>query len=57
MARKARKTLAPRDNRDNRNNRDSRDDRPVWTPPAFEEIRVSAEATMYMGAWQDEDWM
>jgi coenzyme PQQ precursor peptide PqqA len=44
----AREALDPRDNRDNR---------PVWTPPAFEEIRVSAEATMYMGAWKDEDWM
>ena len=41
----ARKTLVPRDKR------------PVWTPPAFEEIRVAAEATMYMGAWKDEDWM
>jgi coenzyme PQQ precursor peptide PqqA len=50
----ARKTLAPQNSRDNRDNRDSR---PVWTPPAFEEITVSAEATMYMGAWKDEDWM
>ena len=29
----------------------------VWKPPAFEEIRVSAEATMYMGAWKDQDWL
>jgi coenzyme PQQ precursor peptide PqqA len=29
----------------------------VWETPAAEEIRVSAEATMYMGAWEDQDWM
>jgi coenzyme PQQ precursor peptide PqqA len=40
----ARKTLVPQDKRS------------VWKPPVFEEIRVSAEATMYMGAWKDEDW-
>jgi coenzyme PQQ precursor peptide PqqA len=28
---------------------------PEWETPAFEEIRVSAEATMYMGAKQDWD--
>jgi coenzyme PQQ precursor peptide PqqA len=27
-----------------------------WEPPAFTEISVSAEATMYLGAWQEEDW-
>jgi len=27
-----------------------------WETPGFEEIRVSAEATAYMGAWQDGDW-
>jgi coenzyme PQQ precursor peptide PqqA len=26
-----------------------------WETPAFEEIRVSAEATAYMGIW-DSDW-
>jgi PqqA family len=26
-----------------------------WEPPAFEEIRVSAEATGYMGIWKDGD--
>jgi hypothetical protein len=34
-------------------------DRPqehVWETPLAEEIRVSAEACAYMGAWQDEDW-
>ena len=34
-----------------------RPERCVWKPPAFEEIRVSAEATMYMGAWKDQDWV
>jgi coenzyme PQQ precursor peptide PqqA len=41
----ARKTFVPRAKRS------------VWKPPAFEEIRVSAEATAYMGAWKDEDWL
>ena len=27
-----------------------------WETPSFEEIRVSAEATAYMGTWQDGDW-
>jgi len=27
-----------------------------WETPGFEEIRVYAEATAYMGAWQDGDW-
>ncbi|HET9971283.1 MAG TPA: pyrroloquinoline quinone precursor peptide PqqA [Streptosporangiaceae bacterium] len=27
-----------------------------WETPGFEEIRVSAEATAYMGTWQDGDW-
>jgi hypothetical protein len=31
--------------------------KPVWKPPAAEEITVSAEATMYMGAWKDLDWL
>jgi coenzyme PQQ precursor peptide PqqA len=26
-----------------------------WETPAFEEVRVSAEATAYMGIW-DSDW-
>lgn len=29
----------------------------VWETPAAEEINVSAEATMYMGTWKDQDWM
>jgi coenzyme PQQ precursor peptide PqqA len=29
----------------------------VWERPAFEEISVSAEASAYMGAWKDEDWV
>jgi len=29
----------------------------VWQPPAAEEITVSAEATMYMGTWKDQDWL
>ena len=33
-----------------------RPERPVWQPPAAEEITVSAEATMYMGTWEDQDW-
>jgi len=41
----ARKTVVPRPKRC------------VWKPPVFEEIRVSAEATMYMGAWEDQDWV
>jgi hypothetical protein len=35
----------------------SRPERPVWEPPAAEEIAVSAEATMYMGTWEDQDWV
>jgi hypothetical protein len=35
----------------------SRPKRPVWKPPAAQEIRVSAEATAYMGAWKDQDWV
>jgi hypothetical protein len=31
--------------------------RPVWKPPAAEEITVSAEATMYRGTWKDQDWV
>jgi len=27
-----------------------------WETPGFEEIRVSAEATAYMGTRQDGDW-
>ena len=27
-----------------------------WETPGFEEIRVSAEATAYVGTWQDGDW-
>ena len=27
----------------------------TWEPPAFEEIRVSAEATAYMGVQDDWD--
>ena len=34
-----------------------RSERPVWTTPVAEEIRVSAEATAYMGAWEDQDWV
>jgi coenzyme PQQ precursor peptide PqqA len=41
----ARKTVVPRPKRC------------AWKPPAFEEITVSAEATMYMGAWKDQDWV
>ena len=26
-----------------------------WEPPTFEEIRVSAEVTAYMGALEDRD--
>jgi PqqA family len=36
---------------------DPRPERSVWEPPAAEEIAVSAEATMYMGTWKDQDWM
>jgi coenzyme PQQ precursor peptide PqqA len=38
--------------------RDDREALPVeeaWEPPTFEEIRVSAEATAYMGALEDWD--
>ena len=35
----------------------SRPKRPVWQPPAAQEIRVSAEATAYVGAWEDQDWI
>ena len=31
--------------------------RPVWEPPAAEQITVSAEATMYVGTWKDRDWV
>jgi hypothetical protein len=31
--------------------------RPVWESPAAEEITVSAEASMYMGTWKEQDWM
>jgi hypothetical protein len=34
-----------------------RPERPVWEPPAAEKITVSAEATMYMGTWKDQDWV
>jgi coenzyme PQQ precursor peptide PqqA len=33
----------------------SRPERSVWKTPAAEEIRVSAEATAYMGIWKDQD--
>ena len=29
----------------------------VWEAPTAEEIRVSAEATAYMGTWKDQDWL
>lgn len=32
-----------------------RPSRHEWETPAFEEVRVSAEATAYMGIW-DSDW-
>ena len=35
----------------------SRPKRPVWKPPAAQEISVSAEATAYMGTWKDQDWV
>jgi coenzyme PQQ precursor peptide PqqA len=35
----------------------SRPAQSAWEPPAAEEIRVSAEVTMYMGAWEDQDWL
>jgi coenzyme PQQ precursor peptide PqqA len=41
----ARKTFVPRPERSD------------WETPAAEEIRVSAEATAYMGAWMDQDWV
>jgi hypothetical protein len=37
--------------------RKTADPRHVWSAPAAEEITVSAEATMYMGTWKDEDWV
>jgi hypothetical protein len=30
---------------------------PAWETPFAEEIRVSPEASAYMGTWQDQDWM
>jgi coenzyme PQQ precursor peptide PqqA len=41
----ARKTLVPRPKRSR------------WKTPAAQEIRVSAEATAYMGTWKDQDWV
>jgi hypothetical protein len=32
-------------------------ERSDWMTPSAEEIRVSAEATAYMGAWEDQDWV
>jgi PqqA family len=32
-------------------------ERSDWKTPVAEEIRVSAEATAYMGAWKDQDWV
>lgn len=29
----------------------------VWETPLAEQIRVSAEASAYMGAWEDQDLM
>jgi len=29
----------------------------VWETPFAEEIRVSSEASAYMGTWKDQDWM
>jgi hypothetical protein len=29
----------------------------AWETPLAEEIRVSAEASAYMGTWEDQDWM
>ncbi|WBO62983.1 pyrroloquinoline quinone precursor peptide PqqA [Streptomyces camelliae] len=29
--------------------------RDEWEAPAFEEIRVSAEVTAYMGVWESDD--
>jgi hypothetical protein len=29
----------------------------VWETPIAEEIRVSAEASAYMGTWKDQDWI
>jgi coenzyme PQQ precursor peptide PqqA len=34
----------------------SRDKPDRWETPTFEEISVSAEATAYVGAWEDQDW-
>lgn len=28
----------------------------TWETPLAEEIRVSPEASAYMGAWTDQDW-
>jgi coenzyme PQQ precursor peptide PqqA len=38
-----------------RDDRVSLPDLPEWEPPTFEEIRVSAEVTAYMGALEDWD--
>jgi coenzyme PQQ precursor peptide PqqA len=38
-----------------RDDRVSLPDEQVWEPPSFEEIRVSAEVTAYMGALEDWD--
>ena len=38
----------------NRNQHTTRRPKPDWETPGFEEIRVSAEATAYMGT--KEDW-
>jgi hypothetical protein len=35
----------------------SRPKRSTWKPPVAQEIRVSAEATAYMGTWKDQDWV
>jgi coenzyme PQQ precursor peptide PqqA len=38
-----------------RDDRVSLPDEQEWEPPTFEEIRVSAEVTAYMGALEDWD--
>jgi coenzyme PQQ precursor peptide PqqA len=38
-----------------RDDRVSLPDEQQWEPPMFEEIRVSAEVTAYMGALEDWD--
>jgi coenzyme PQQ precursor peptide PqqA len=38
-----------------RDDRVSQPDEQEWEPPTFEEIRVSAEVTAYMGALEDWD--